>query len=221
MRVLVVAAHPCAESFNHAVLERACRGLRSGGHSVDVLDLYELHEQGFDPVMHDAEWTSYLASSFSAETSSPDGAAPARAGDDALDPLLAAHIDLVASAEALVFVYPTWWSSVPAILKGWLERVLRPGVAFAIDERGVARPALRRVRRLVGISTYGSSRWYVRLVNDNGRRLVSRTLRICTGGRARTTWLGFYSIDTSDAARREAFLDTVERRMATLGRGVS
>jgi putative NADPH-quinone reductase len=208
MQVLVVAAHPCPESFNHAVLERACRGLRSGGHSVDVIDLYRLHEQGFDPVMHETEWTGYIA----VAPPPADSAAVAP-----LDPLLATHVDLVNNAEAIVFVYPTWWSSVPAILKGWLERVLRPGVAFTIDPRGRAQPALRGVRRLVGISTYGSSRWYVRLVNDNGRRLVSRTMRVCTGGRARTSWLGLYSIDTSDAARREVFLDRVEQRMATLG----
>lgn len=212
MQVLVVAAHPCAESFNHAILDRACRGLRSGGHSVDVVDLYQLHEQGFDPVMREAEWVGYVADSASPEAPSPGGA---------VDPLIAAHIDLVTGADAIVFVYPTWWSSVPAILKGWLERVLRPGVAFSMDHRRRARPALRGVRRLVGISTYGSSRWYVRLVNDNGRRLVSRTLRICTGGSARTTWLGLYSIDTSDTARREAFLATVEHRMAALGRGLS
>lgn len=204
MRVLVVAAHPCPESFNHAILDRACRGLRAGGHSVDVVDLYQLHEQGFDPVMRESEWVGYLADPGTAVY------------EKAPDPLVAAHVDLVANAEAIVFVYPTWWSSMPAILKGWLERVLRPGVAFSLDGTGRARPAMRGVRRLVGISTYGSSRWYVRLVNDNGRRLVARTIRMCTAGRARTTWLGFYSIDTSDAARREAFLDTVERRMATL-----
>lgn len=205
--MLVVAAHPCPESFNRAVLDHACRGLRAGGHQVDVLDLYHLDEGEFEPVMAEGEWHAYLAADPAVHT----------ADASVVDPVVAAHIELVNKADALVFVYPTWWSSVPAILKGWLERVLRPGVAFEIDARGRARPALRRVTRLVGISTYGSSRWYVRLVNDNGRRLVSRTLRVCTGGRARTTWLGLYSIDTADEHRRSAFLADVERRMASIG----
>jgi hypothetical protein len=70
---------------------------------------------------------------------------------------------------ALVFVYPTWWSGLPAILKGWLERVLVPGVGFVLDERtNKVRPGLGQVRHLVGISTYGSPRSYVRSSTTTG-----------------------------------------------------
>ena len=51
-----------------------------------------------------------------------------------LDPMAERHAGIVKRAEALVFVYPTWWSTVPAILKGWLERVMVPGVGFVFDE---------------------------------------------------------------------------------------
>ena len=59
-----------------------------------------------------------------------------------VDPVTVAHADLVRRAEVLVFVYPTWWSGPPAILKGWLKRVLVPGVAFRFDGAGKVRPAL-------------------------------------------------------------------------------
>ena len=56
-----------------------------------------------------------------------------------------------------MFVYPTWWSGLPAILKGWLERVMVPGVGFRFDERThKVRPGLGQVRHIIGISTYGS-----------------------------------------------------------------
>ena len=59
-------------------------------------------------------------------------------GDEPIiDPLVAEHAALVLRADALVFVYPTWWSGLPAILKGWLERVMVPGVGFRFDERSV------------------------------------------------------------------------------------
>ena len=51
------------------------------------------------------------------------------------DPLVERYADIVGRAGALVFVYPTWWSTLPAILKGWLERVMVPGVSFRFDER--------------------------------------------------------------------------------------
>ena len=51
----------------------------------------------------------------------------------------------------MVFVYPTWWSGLPAILKGWLDRVMVPGVGFRFDEQGKVKPGLHQVRRIVGL----------------------------------------------------------------------
>jgi putative NADPH-quinone reductase len=134
-----------------------------------------------------------------------------------LDPMVAEHAALVQRAEAIVFVYPTWWSGLPAILKGWLERVLVPGVGFVLDERtNKVRPGLGQMRQLVGISTYGSPRSYVRLINDNGRRIITRALRMSCGLRVRTRWLGLYAVDTSTPAQRDEFLALVERQMAEL-----
>jgi putative NADPH-quinone reductase len=134
-----------------------------------------------------------------------------------LDPIAAEHAALLQRTDAIVFVYPTWWSAQPAILKGWLEKVMVPGVGFRFDERGKVRPGLTNVRHLVGISTYGSPRLYVRGINDNGRRTITRALRMSCGWRTRTTWLDLYSIDTSTPEQRSAFLDRVERTVATIG----
>jgi putative NADPH-quinone reductase len=196
MQALVVVAHPCDDSFTHAAAERAVTGLRSAGHAVDVVDLYAI---GFRVAMSTAEREAYH-------------------GDTPLiDEHTREHARLVQRADCLVFVYPTWWSGQPAMLKGWLDRVMVPGVAFVFDERsGKVRPGLGHVRRLVGISSYGSPRWSVKLINDNGRRTITRTLRMSCGLRARTTWLTLYRIDASSESRRRAFLDRVEEKMAGL-----
>jgi len=193
---LVVVAHPSTESYCHALAARAAAGLTAAGHDVTVVDLYEL---GVRPAMSAEERHAYH-------------------GDQPiLDPMIDEHAALVRRAEALVFVYPTWWSGLPAILKGWLERVMVPGVGFFLDERtNKVRPALRQVRHIVGISTYGSPRTYVRLVNDNGRRILTRALRLSCGVRARPQWLGLYAVDTSTALQRTEFLAHVEQRMADL-----
>ena len=195
MNVLVVLAHPNADSFNHAVAQRAVDTLTSGGHEVQLLDLYAL---GFKAAMSAAERKAYH-------------------GDQpVLDPLVAAHVESLRRVDTLVFIYPTWWSSLPAILKGWLERVMVPGVAFVFDDAGKVQSALTHVRRIVGISTYGSSRTYVRGINDNGRRTLTRALRLSCGLRTRCRWLALYAIDTATAAQRSAFLARVEKRMRTL-----
>lgn len=195
MQIVVVLAHPNPDGFTHAVAGRACAGLLAAGHEVHLLDLYAL---GFRAAMSLQEHVAY------------NGDHPA------IDPLVVEHGELVRNAGALVFVYPTWWSSLPAILKGWLERVMVPGVAFVFNTEGKVRPGLTNVRRIVGISTYGSPRAYVKLVNDNGRRTITRALRLNTGVRTRSTWLGLYAIDNSTAPQRTAFLDRVEKRMRSL-----
>lgn len=195
MQVALIVAHPSAHSYCHVLASRAEIGLRAAGHVVTVLDLCAID---FGAAMSADEHRAYH-------------------GDQPIiDPMVAEHASLVRRAEALVFAYPTWWSGLPAVLKGWLERVLVPGVGFDFDERGRVRPGLGHVRHIVGISTYGSSRRYVRLVNDNGRRTLTRALRMSCGWKARPSWMGLYSIDTSTAEQRAAFAARVEREMADL-----
>ena len=123
------------------------------------------------------------------------------------------HVDAIRAAEMLVFTYPTWWSGLPAQLKGWLERVMLPGVAFTMENDRI-RPALGHVRRIIVISTYGSPWLYVKAVNDNGRRTLTRALRAATGWRARCRHLGLYSMDTSTDDQRRRFIARVERAVA-------
>jgi hypothetical protein len=195
LQVLVVLAHPNDDSLNHTVAARACDALRSSGHEVHLLDLYAL---GFRAAMSAEERAAY------------------HSPEPILDPMVAEHAALVSTADALVFIYPTWWSSLPAILKGWLDRVLVPGVGFRFNSKGKVRPGMSHVRHIIGISTYGSPWFYVKLVNDNGRRTLLRTVRINTGRRTRTTWVPLYTTDTSTEADRAAFIAKVERTLRSL-----
>ena len=196
MQALLVIAHPCTDSFTHAASRAAIAGLERAGHDVDTIDLYA---DGFRAAMSREERIAY-------HTDEP-----------ICDDQIRDHAERVCGAELLVFVYPTWWSGLPAILKGWLERVMVPGVGFCFDERtGKIRPGLEQVRRIVGISTYGSPRRYILAVNDNGRRMLTRALRMSCRARTRTTWLGLYAMDTTTDDDRRGFLDRVEQRMALL-----
>jgi NAD(P)H dehydrogenase (quinone) len=195
MEVLVVCAHPDEGSFDRAITAAVEKGCARAGHHPTTLDLYALD---FAAAMSRDEYRAY------------HGERPV------LDPMVAEHAALVRQAKTLVFVYPTWWSQPPAILKGWLERVLVPGVAFTFDEKGKVRPGLQHVRRIIGISTYSAPWTYVKLLNDGGRRMITRALRMNCGARTPTTWIGLYSMDTLGLRERAAFLDRVEHRLAHL-----
>jgi NAD(P)H dehydrogenase (quinone) len=196
MRVLLVHAHPSQRSFSRLLSDTAEAALRGAGHDVTVL---HLDDERFRPAMSAAEHRAY------------DSATPI------LDSHVAAHAELVRTTEAFVFVYPTWWASQPAILKGWFERVFLPGVAFHLDPvTKTVQPGLRHVRRIVGITTYGSSRFYVHALGDPGRRTIMRALRMLCSRSCRRVWLGLYGMDTASAADRQRFVDRVARRMARL-----
>jgi len=196
MYAAVVLAHPNPDAFAHELARRAVTGLSAAGHEVELVDLYAI---GFRAAMTASEREAY------------HGDRPI------LDPVVQRQADLVRSVDALVFVYPTWWSGLPAILKGWLERVMVPGVGFRFDERsGKVRPGLTNVSHLVGISTYGSPRWFVRAVNDNGRRTLLRALRLACGRGTSCRWFAMYGIDTSSTNGRTEFAARVERELSEL-----
>jgi putative NADPH-quinone reductase len=196
VNVVVVHAHPEGLSFSASLRDTAVDALRAAGHTVHGLSLYD---EGFRAAMTADEHSAYHS--------------PA----PILDPQVQRHADLVRAAEVLVFVYPTWWAGLPAVLKGWLERVMVPGVAFDFDPvTNAVRPALRRLRVIVGISTYGSPRWFTFAVADAGRRTLTRALRLCCPGRTKRVWLGLYAVDTSTPEQRAAFVARVDRRLRAL-----
>lgn len=196
MRALLVVADPRQSGFIDECATAAANGLMRAGHNVDVLDLYAI---GFVAAMSTEERLAY-------DTDRP-----------IIDAQVRDHADAVLRSEILVFVYPTISSGLPAIMKGWLERVLVPGVGFVFDEpSGKVRPGLRSVRRIVGISTHDASRTHVLRTNDNARRVLTRALRMSCGLRARPTWIAWYDADLTSATGRQRFLDRVQARAATL-----
>ncbi len=89
-----------------------------------------------------------------------------------------------------MFVFPTWFHGPPSMLRGWLERVWLPGVAFLPAERKgqLAKSGMRHIRRLTVVTTGGSPRWFVLMIGDPGRRLFTRA-RALFAWRCKVTWL--------------------------------
>lgn len=137
MKVLVVYAHPNPESFNHAILEAFTKGLKDGGHTFEVDDLYSIK---FDPCFKLEDFAQFTG-----------GQMP----KDVLE-----QQERVARAEALVFIYPVWWYSFPAILRGWFDRVLSCGFAYTITDKGEAEGLLTDKKALLINSTLSPEAYY-------------------------------------------------------------
>ena len=195
MRVLVIYAHPRAESLCAAARDRGVASLVRAGHDVEVRDLYAVN---FEPVLSRHEHALH------------DAPTETRPG-------IAEDARLLAWAEALVFVYPTWWGAQPAILKGWLDRVMVAGVAYTQKPGSKRkRPLLGNIRRIVVVTTHGSSKWVNTLQGEPGKRVLLRGLRSLVGRRARTRWIAAYALDRSSSTDRQRFLDRVGRNLARL-----
>jgi putative NADPH-quinone reductase len=190
MRVLYLYAHPLPESFHAAIRAAALEGLHAAGHEVDFCDLYA---EGFNPVLSAEERRGYHTL--------PDNRAPCEG-----------YIQRVERAEALVLSFPTWSFGLPAILKGFFDRVFIPGVSFTLQD-GVAKPNLTQIRKIAGISTYGRPRWNALWVADPPRMAVTRYLKALTGWRASVEYHALYNMNQVTEERGRAFIAKVRRRM--------
>ena len=109
MNIFILLAHPNPQSFNHAIAGAASRALNSAGHQILFHDL--CREQ-FPP-------------NLSAEEMPDDGIVP---------PLIEKHCTELRESHGIIVIHPNWWGQPPAILKGWIDRVFRPGVAYKFQE---------------------------------------------------------------------------------------
>ncbi|GIX11651.1 NAD(P)H-dependent oxidoreductase [Elioraea sp.] len=182
MRILLVYCHPREDSFC-ATLRDAVRGaLAARGHPVDLVDLYA---EGFAPALSAEERARYHD-----EATNIDG--------------VAHHVASLRAAEALVLVYPTWWYGMPAMLKGWFDRVWLPGVAFRLGP-GAIEPLLTNIRRIAVVTTYGSPSWLLWAIGRPDRKLVGRALRrLCARG-CRLDWLSLTRMDRRDPPELASF----------------
>ncbi|MCX7646723.1 MAG: NAD(P)H-dependent oxidoreductase [Rhodobacteraceae bacterium] len=196
MRALVVYCHPRPESFTAAVRDVVLDRLGQAGAEVRLTDLYA---RGFDPVLSAAEHAGYL--------DSPANRAP-----------VARDCDDLAWADTLIFVYPTWWYGLPAVLKGWLDRVMLPDVAFLMPKGPgeTIRPGLTHITRLGVFTTCGASRLLTFLVGAPGKRTLMRGVGFLCAPRCRKVFAAHYLMDSSTPESRARHLDRVARRMDRL-----
>lgn len=196
MNVLVISAHPKSESLIRTLRDTAIEEMSANGHDIKVFDLYD---DQFNPVLSAFERQNH--------------AAPLEPKLNKISDLVP-YIDALKWCNALVLVYPTWWSGQPAILKGWFDRVLVNEVAWTMPGgKNRIRPHLTNIKRFVVITTHGSSKLINGLEGESGKRTVFRSIRLMFHWRTRSTWIAFYGLDNKGDADRAAMVTRLRRRI--------
>jgi len=162
---------------------------------VRVRDLYA---RNFNPVMDAEERRRYHTP-----------------GDNEL--LVADELADLRWCDTLIFVYPTWWFGLPAMLKGWLDRVLIPHATFTLptQDRPIE-PRLHNITRLVAITTCGARYWQSKFIGEPGRKTLLRGIRFICHRRCKTRYAALYKIDSSTKVERERYASRVGQLVARL-----
>ena len=197
MNTLIVYCHPNPDSLSGALYLAAVDTLTAGGHTLRAFDLYA---EDFQPVLSLEERIAYLTN-------------PAL-----IEARVQPHADALKWAEHLVFVFPIWFYGPPAMLKGWLERVWLPGVAFMPPPKkgAPAVPGLRNVKRLTVITHGGSPWWWLKVIGDPARKLFTRGLRALMAKNCKTTWLQLHNMNNVSRAECNAFVSKVQTTLKAM-----
>jgi len=143
MKYLVVTAHPLSKSLCKLLTDHVIEKLTAMGHDVVVEDLYA---EKFAPSLTEAERKSYYDNSYDSSK-------------------ISEQTKRLLEADGLILIFPTWWFSFPAILKGWFDRVWGPGIAYNhAQDFGPICPRLKKLKKTLVITTLGAPWWVDRLI---------------------------------------------------------
>jgi putative NADPH-quinone reductase len=192
LKISLILAHPNPASFNHAIARATLQSLERHGHQVCWHDLYA---EGFDPLLPRNEL----------------------AREAPLPEFLQGHCREISQADGLVIVHPNWWGQPPAILKGWIDRVLRPGVAYQFldgdDGEGVP-VGLLRTRAAIVFNTSNTPRMRELAVFGDPLEIIWKNCILGLCGVSEFFRKNFEVVVTSTPAQRAGWLKEVQEIIA-------
>ncbi|WP_328648203.1 NAD(P)H-dependent oxidoreductase [Amycolatopsis sp. NBC_00348] len=198
--VVVLLAHPRPGSFNHALADRVRAALAAAGRPVRFHDLYA---EGFNPVLTAEE-------AYTSGTRAEDFLAAEP------DPLVRRHREELRDAAGLVAIHPNWWGKPPAILSGWLDRILVPGVAYRLDDAGGAPESLLALEHLFVVNTSDTPEDRERTLFGDPLDAIWRRCLAPYLGEPAVTRLVLRVVADAGADRRARWLDDVEGEVTRL-----
>lgn len=187
MNLIIILAHPHPGSFNHAIAATAASSLAKEGHRIVLHDLYQ---EKFDPILNSGE-------------------IPLTA---TLPPIIADYCSELRESDGIIVIHPNWWGQPPAILTGWIDRVIRPGVAYRFEETdsGEGVPiGLLKAEAAIVFNTSNTSESRERIVFGDPLQNIWKQCIFELCGVHNVHRRMFETIVTSTTRQRKAWLDEV------------
>lgn len=200
MKTLIVYSHPYEGSFCNAVLKAVRNGLKKGGHTCKVINL---DKDNFDPVMRPKDLKAFAQLGRGIDAALLD-----------LDPRVLRYKKKLEWAEQIVMIFPIWWMTMPAMMKGFVDKVIFPGVAYEMDE-GRLRSRLDSLKQVTVISTMNTPAdiYRDRFGNSLEGSLIKGTFNQIGIHEAR--WISFNMVKQVGAEVREQWLQELEEKFAS------
>ena len=195
MKTLIVYNHPYEGSFCNAILSAALEGSSEGGHHCRVIDL---DKDGFDPVMRPKDLLAFT------KIGKGD-----LSGLQDLDPIVREYKKKLEWAEHLAFIFPIWWMSTPALTKGFIDKVIFPGIAYEM-EGGKMESRLESLKKVTVISTMNTPADIYRDVYGNAieKTLIAGTFNKI--GIREVDWFSFNKVRYTSKEQRQEWLEMVK-----------
>lgn|SRR5690606_25279823 len=195
MRTLIVFNHPYEGSYCNAILHAVHKGLQIGGHEVDII---HLDNDRFRPAMTKADLKAFV-------------------DHQPIDPQVIDYSERLRQTDHLIFIFPIWWDIMPAMTKGFIDRVLFPGVVYDHHPRGFGLvPLLDNLKSITMITTMNKPKlMYSLLIGNLIRKTMLKSVFKAMGYK-NLRWISFTSVKRVSHEKRVRWLDNLEKQFSTL-----
>ena len=189
-KTLIIYAHPYKKSFNHAILMKVSEVMNKKGCQFDIIDLYK---DNFNPAYSAAE----LALFSQGKTQ---------------DPLVKKYQKKLLQAEKIIFIFPIWWGSQPAIIKGFFDKVMKQKFAYTATKSGI-KGNLDNIKEAIIITTSTSPTWYLKYFCGNFINKVFIKSMLKQIGVKSGKWINCEKVNIVSDEIRQIFLDSLEKKL--------
>ncbi|GAA4178285.1 NAD(P)H-dependent oxidoreductase [Sphingobacterium ginsenosidimutans] len=196
MRIAIVFNHPYEGSYCNAILNAVTKGLQKAQHQIDLI---YLDKDGFNPVMTSADLKGFR-------------------DKKPVDPKVIEYKERLEKADHLIFIFPIWWELMPALTKGFIDKVLFPGVAYDYTNKTNTRmkPLLDNIKGLTMITTMNTPNWLYWLLFGNAIKKAVIMGTFWKMGYKNRKWISFNQVKAVTQEKRATWLVNLEKRFARL-----
>lgn len=200
MRVLIVFNHPYEGSYCNAILQSVTKGLQSANHEVDLI---HLDNDEFDPVMRAKDLKAFVTAAKNPEESL-----------SLLDSQVKDYKERLEKADHLIFIFPIWWELMPALTKGFIDKLIFPGIAYDFNAKGSRMTKKLKLKGVSMITTMNTPKVLYRLIFGDAIKKAMLLGTFWKMGYKNRKWINLNMVKFASDEKRDKWLLNIKKRFA-------